>query len=216
MIVIKKLVYLLMFLLIISAFAACRQNEPQLTEQEYFQQQILEELADEDDGGPIVETAQGAAITGAGATPFAIYNENTGVIVRLGDNRADVEKTFIDARLILEFEELEMERVDYYDFAGIAIDYDKNDVVRAIRLDTRNKAADWKIYNGIKPGNPFEKAMENYPAEHIHRYAADTRAVAYDGNGNSIPFSEDASYIVRFSAKEDKVGTIAIMDNSGW
>jgi len=213
-IAINKLVYLLGILLVVSVFAGCGR---QMTEQEYLQQQgeLSQGGLFDDDDGPIELTSQAPSVKGADVTPFAIYNVNTGVTVRLGDKREEVEKTFIDARIIVEFEEDLVERVDYYDFAGIAIDYDTNDTVIAIRLDYRNRAGDWQIYNGVRPGNLIEQVLENYPPEHVGRYSPNSRIVTYDANGNSGRRSETAPYRVRFNnrADDDKLEMIVIEPN---
>jgi len=213
-IIINKLVYLLVILLTVSVFAGCNR---QMTEQEYLQQQQEESLREYLDDGesPFEITSQAPPVSGADATPFAIYNENAGITLMLGDKREDVEKIFTDPLIIVEFEEDLVDRVTYYNFDGVSIDYNQSGVVIALRLDYRDKAGDWKIFNGVRPGNLIEQMAENYPPRHVGTYSPNSRIVTYDANGNSGLRSDTAPYRVRFNNRpgDDKIEMIIIEPN---
>lgn len=152
------------------------------------------------------------AIVPEEASPFSIYRKEDGQIIKIGDKREDIQNLLgPDEMHVVQFEEDNVERVQYYGNENVMVDYMEDGTVCAISIETD----EWKIFNGLSIGMKIDDVKENYPAEHLKKLPqTDDLWVGYDENGNTTKFSLEVPYIVRFAFQDGKkIRLITIQDN---
>lgn len=145
------------------------------------------------------------------ASIFSIYETQGDKRINLGDKREDTSELLgIDEFLVVDFEEDNIERVNYHDNPNVYLDYDTDGIVRAIRIEDDR----WKISNGLSAGNTVSQIREQYDNKFIHTFKKDGDLwLSYDENGNLMDFDMDSPYIVSFKIEEGRASTIVIQEN---
>lgn len=163
----------------------------------------------------VVATAL-AGCTGAnsGENPFAIYNSYENLQVKIGDNRDNVARLMgIDEQYVTVFEEDGIERVTYWEYENVGIDYDvKSNIVIGMRIENTQ----WSIFNGIKVGDSTDTVKKQYPDYEMNNSLENYLFVAYDNSGNIIEYSDNAPYFVAFGITGGKVEEILVRNNAAY
>lgn len=148
-----------------------------------------------------------------GDSPFSVYRAKDNLRFSLGDKRDDVEKAIDDVpELIVEFEDdigegQVFERINY---GYVAIDYDRAGNVLGLRTYENT----WKLANGLKVGDSADDVRGKYPKEHMYTYKQNNDIyISYNENGDSIEFSEESPYRVRFAIENRVVRSIIVEKN---
>lgn len=152
------------------------------------------------------------AVTAEAASPFAIYRREDGQIIKIGDKREEVANILGPDELhVVIFEEDNVESVQYYGNEQVQVNYMADGALNAIRFSTD----EWKIFNDLTIGAKTEDVKNKYPAEYIHKYPqTEDLWLAYDENGNLIPFSLEVPYYICFDIGDNgKLERVTIQDN---
>lgn len=142
-----------------------------------------------------------------------VYKKNK--VVRLGDNRGQVEKiTGTAASMITEFED-GVYRYSYWDVEGLDVDYlgdaSNDNAVVALRISN----SDWKLASGITIGSEIEKAKSAYDKD---LYVIDEQYngvyIAFDAEGKPTRYLTDSPYQLLINADENGViDSITLQNN---
>ncbi len=154
-----------------------------------------------------------SAVDAKDASPFAVYRSEDNLKIGIGDKQTDIETLFDNPvpEHIVEFFEEKVNRYKYWDNDEIAFDYDADGVTRAIRFESDK----WKLANGLTVGNLAKEVEAKYPKEFVHKYTeTEDIWIAYDKDGNTIKFTEQCPYVVRFAVTGGKVERICVQDNT--